>query len=227
MRPVVKIVFVGFFSFVLVYLGIVWVWASAVATEVIPDAMSKAKEITLLQQHHDILIKIEDPTFYEHSGLNLSNGQGLTTITSALAREVFLYGHRLDGVSGAMQSFYRAVFDCCKKVDIGRDVMALVLHKHVAKQQQLNLLVSTAYLGHKDGKGVIGFDHASKAYYDKSLNDLSLQEFAGLVAMVSAPTYYHPLNNPELHALRTARIINIVNGSCEPDGFLDLTYEHC
>src|SRR6187551_1584685 len=100
----IGIVAVGFLLLLFVYLGIVWVWASSVATELVPEAMSKAKVIPLQQQQYDILLKIEDPTFYKHSGLDLSNGQGLTTITSALAREVFLYGHHLGGVSGAMQS---------------------------------------------------------------------------------------------------------------------------
>ncbi len=45
MLDVVKIVLVGFFSLLLVYLGIVWVWASAVAAEVIQESMSKAKEV--------------------------------------------------------------------------------------------------------------------------------------------------------------------------------------
>jgi membrane carboxypeptidase/penicillin-binding protein len=223
----IKITFIGGFLFLFLYLGGVWLWASSASTALIREALLTSREVPLQPQQQNVLLKIEDPVFFEHYGLNLSNGQGLTTITSALARDVFLYGYRLDGISGAMQSFYRSVFDCCKKVDIGRDVMALVLNRHVTKQEQLNLLLSTAYLGRKEGKPIIGFDNAAIAYYDKSLNDLSQQEFAGLVAMVAAPTYYHPINNPEQHALRTSRIIKIANGQCEPDGLLDLTYEHC
>lgn len=223
----IKITLIGIFAFLFLYLGIIWVWASFSSAVLIREALLTSRDVALLPKQQSVLLKIEDPVFFEHYGLNLSNGQGLTTITSALAREVFLYGHRLDGVSGVMQSFYRAVFDCCKKVDIGRDVMALVLNKRVTKQEQLNLLLSTAYLGRKDGKGVIGFDRAAIAYYGKSLGELSLQEFSGLMAMIAAPTYYHPINNPEIHALRTARIIKIANGQCEPDGLLDLTYDHC
>jgi membrane carboxypeptidase/penicillin-binding protein len=223
----IKITFIGIFLILFIYLGGVWLWASSASTTLIRDALSKSREVPLQPQQQAFLLKIEDPAFFEHYGLNLSNGQGLTTITSALARDVFLYGHKLDGIAGAMQSFYRSIFDCCKKVDIGRDVMALVLNQHVSKSIQLNLLLSTAYLGRSAGKPVIGFDNAAVAYYGKSLGDLSMQEFAGLVAMVAAPTYYHPINNPELHALRTARIINVANGQCEPNGLFDLTYEHC
>lgn len=222
-----KIALISMCGFLLLYLGSVWMWASFSSSALIREALLTSRPVTLLPEQQRVLLKIEDPVFFEHYGLNLSNGQGLTTITSALARDVFLYGHRLDGVSGVMQSFYRAVFDCCKKVDIGRDVMALVLNRRVTKQEQLNLLLSTAYMGRKDGKSVIGFDRAAIAYYNKSLGDLSLQEFSGLVAMVAAPTYYHPINNPEIHALRTARIMKIANGQCEPNGLLDLTYEHC
>lgn len=222
-----KIALISVCGFLLLYLGAIWVWASFSSPVLIREALLTSRAVTLLPEQQSVLLKIEDPVFFEHYGLNLSNGQGLTTITSALARDVFLCGHRLDGVSGVMQSFYRAVFDCCKTMDIGRDVMALVLNRQVTKHEQLNLLLSTSYLGRKDGKSVIGFDRAAMVYYNKSLGDLSLQEFSGVVAMVAAPTYYHPINNPEIHAQRTARIINIANGLCEPNGLLDLTYEHC
>lgn len=222
-----KWTFIGIISFLFFYLGTVWIWANAAGSNLLSELHDSSPVVVLKPQHATALIRIEDPTFYEHSGLDISNGQGLTTITSGLAKMVFLGDHQLDGAQGALQSFYRGVFNCCKKIDLGRDVMALVLNSKATKQDQLNLFASSAYLGSKDGKGIIGFENAATAYYDKELSELTEDEFYGLVAMLIAPNYYHPLKNSEIHAERTRRIKAVVNGQCKPNGWRDLIYEHC
>jgi len=223
----IKWTFIGIFSFLILYLATVWIWASSAAPDLLSEISSATPMTALKPQYTAALIKIEDPTFYEHSGLDISNGQGLTTMTSGLAKMVFLGDHQLDGIRGGMQSFYRGVFNCCKKIDFGRDIMALVLNSKTTKQDQLNIFVNKAYLGSKDGKGVVGFEDAAVAYYKKELPELTEDEFYGLLAMLIAPNYYHPLKKPEIHAERTRRVKAVVNGECEPDGWRDLTYEHC
>lgn len=223
----IKWTFIGVLGFVVLYLGIVWLWANSAAPDLLSRVPSSSSQAGLKPHHLDALIKIEDPTFYTHGGLDISNGQGLTTITSAVARTVFLGEHQLDGLKGTMQSFYRGVFNCCKRIDFGRDIMALVLNSHTVKQEQLSLFLSSTYLGSSNGKGVIGIKTAAATYYDKELSQLTDNEFYGLVAMVIAPNDYHPEKNPQLHAQRVKRIKAVVNGQCEPDGWLDLTYEHC
>lgn len=52
-------------------------------------------------------------------------------------------------------------------------------------------------------------------------------EFYGIIAMLLSPDHYHPLKNPEIHAQRTKRVKAVISGKCEPNGWLDLTYEHC
>jgi len=223
----IKRTLLGTFTFLVLYLGIVWIWASSAAPELLEEISRNAPEVALKSQYKAALIKIEDPTFYEHSGLDISNGQGLTTITSGLAKVVFLGDHQLDGVRGGMQSFYRGVFNCCKKIDFGRDIMALVLNSKAAKEDQLDMFLNNAYLGSAGGKGMIGFEDAAAAYYEKELADLTEDEFYGLLAMLIAPNYYHPLKNPIVHAERVKRVKAVLNGQCEPDGWLDLTYDHC
>lgn len=226
-RKYLKVVFFGSLLFSIVYLLMVWLWASVVVDELLMETPSRDQAVQIQPRHLQALIRIEDPTFYEHPGLNLSNGQGVTTITSVVARDVFLQNHDSDGIQGAMQSFYRGVFDCCKRVDLGRDVMSLVLNSHATKQQQLNIFLNGTYLGSADGKAVIGYEAAANTYYRKRLSRLTDEEFYGLVAMTMAPNRYHPVRNAELHAQRVKRIAAVVTGRCEPDGWLDLTYEHC
>ncbi len=219
--------FVGLFLLAAVYLFTVFLWARSAADELLTALPARSQVIPLHPRHLDALIRIEDPTFYRHHGLNLSKGQGLTTLTSVVAREVFLEGHDLDGVQGGLQTFYRGVFECCKRVDLGRDVMALVLDSRATKQQQLNLYLSGTYFGSLEGKAVVGFEAAARAYVGKELSQLTDREFYGLMAMPMAPNRYHPVRHPERHAERARRIEAVATGKCEPDGWLDLTYEAC
>lgn len=222
-----KATFSGLFLFLIVYLAVVLLWAGLVADELLTEASSSAQVMQLHPRHARALLMIEDPTFLVHHGLDISNGQGVTTLTSVIARDLFLGDHRLDGIAGAAQSFYRGVFDCCKKMDLGRDVMALVLDARATKQQQLNIYVNSTYFGSLDGKAVIGFEAAAKAYQGRALSELTDREFYSLMAMPMAPNLYHPVRNPELHAERARRIEAVATGKCEPDGWLDLTYEDC
>lgn len=222
-----KVTLSGLFLFTAVYLLIVFLWASSVAGELLSRAPFPDQVSRLQPRHVQALIKVEDPTFLQHPGLNISKGQGLTTITSVLARDLFLGKHDADGIRGAMQSFYRGVFNCCRKVDFGRDVMALVLDSHVTKQQQLDRYVESTYFGSLDGKSVVGFEAAARAYFGKDLSQLTDTEFYGLMAMPIAPNRYHPVRHPELHAERAKRIEALVTGKCEASSWLDLTYEDC
>lgn len=217
----------GVVSVIGLYLIIVGVWASLSVNELLPKSTTSNEQLSLTEQQIAILLKIEDPRFYDHVGIDLSLGQGLTTITSSLARDIFLSGKDLDGVKGGFQSFYRAVFACCKKFDFGRDVMALVLNKHLSKEDQFQLYISTVYIGQSNGKGVIGLSAAANAYFNKNLSDLSQEEFITLVAMLDAPNYFHPVKGAEQLRSRVSKIKSILSGACKPKGWLDTKYEHC
>ena len=210
----------------LIYLAIVAVWAAAsVDGLLVRQPAAQARPLSPLQL--GILLTIEDPTFFVHPGLGLANGQGMATISSAVARDLFLYDAQLDGVQGQMQRFYRSVFECCKKVDLGRDTMALVLDASASKQQQLAIYVATVYMGRHEGRQVRGLEAAAQAYFGKPLTALGADEMMGLVAMIKAPNEFHPQRNRDAYQLRVARVRAVLTGRCEPDGWLDTTYAHC
>ena len=214
-------------ALLLAYLGVVALWSQAVVDKVVAAYPPEQYAVTLSPDQQSILLKVVDPTFFTHGGVNLANGQGLTTITSSLAREVFLFHTDLPGFNGAMQSFYRAVFNCCKKVDFGRDVMAVVLNGHLDKQRQLALYAQNVYMGRANGKQIKGFTQASEVYLGKPLVQASAAEFAGLVGMVQAPNLYNPLSNRPAYDQRAARVAAVVAGNCVPDGWFDTAFEHC
>lgn len=221
-KIILSIVFI-----VIVYLAIAFVWASLSIEYLLTGETITSEEPMLTQKQKNILLKIEDPTFYEHAGIDISQGQGLTTITSSLARDIFLFREKLPGVKGRLQSFYRGVFNCCKKIDVGRDMMALVLNRNLKKQLQLQFYVSTSYMGASNGKQVIGLPAAAKTYFNKPLSELSDDEFIALVAMLKAPNYFHPEKGAKHLESRISRIKKILAGTCKPDGWFDTEYERC
>jgi len=213
-------------ALVVVYLAIVAGWAAA-SVDTLLARHPATQEAALSPRQLAILLKIEDPTFLTHHGLSLADGQGVATISSAVARELFLYDAPLTGVSGALQRFYRAAFECCKKVDLGRDTMALVLDAHASKERQLALYAATVYMGRHEGRQVRGLEGAAQAYLGKPLAELNDDEMAGLVTMIKGPNEYHPSRNRNAYQLRLARVRAVLAGRCRPDGWLDTSYTHC
>ena len=212
---------------VLAYLASVALWSRAAVEPALAQYPSLPSDTNLSKRQVDILLTVEDPTFFTHHGLSLASGQGFTTITSVVAREVLLSHAHLDGAQGALQSVYRGVFACCKKIDLGRDVMALVLNPRLTKRQQLALYVSQLYMGTDKGRQIYGLGPASLAYLGKPLAQLSDKEFITLVAMIKAPNHFHPIKNPAALALRAARIDALVSGRCKAAGWFDTGYEQC
>jgi membrane peptidoglycan carboxypeptidase len=201
-----------------------WAWASfdeAMAhLRVLPEAQLSPRQI-------QILTLVEDPDFFEHAGVSLGAGQGLATISSALARDVYLSGADLAGVAGVPQRLYRAVFACCKKVDLGRDVMAVVLNARLSKEQQLAAYVSSVYMGRKGLRQLRGLPQAARSYLGKRLDETTDEEFIGLVAMIKGPNQFHPTREPLAYATRVARVHALVAGSCRPAGWFDTSLAHC
>ena len=219
-------VLLALLAVLLVYLAIVAGWAAA-SVDALLARHPATTQAQLSPRQLAILLRIEDPTFSTHHGLSLADGQGVATISSAVARELFLYDGKMKGLQGGLQGFYRGVFECCKKVDLGRDTMALVLDARASKQRQLAIYVATVYMGRHEGRQVRGLEAAAHAYLGKPLAAASDDEMAGLVAMIKAPNEYHPLRNPEAYKLRLARVRAVLAGRCRPDGWLDTTYAHC
>lgn len=213
-------------ALLLVYLAVAASWARLCVDELLAQQPAAA-HAPLSPRQRAILLKIEDPTFDTHPGLSLADGHGVATVSSAVARDLFLYDGRLGGIKGALQGLYRGVFECCKKVDLGRDMMALVLDARVSKERLLAMYVAGVYMGRHEGRQVRGLEQAAQAYLGKPLAALDEGEMAGLVAMIKAPNDYHPVRNRAVYAARLARVRAVLAGPCRPSGWLDTDYAHC
>ncbi|WGS84032.1 transglycosylase domain-containing protein [Methylomonas sp. UP202] len=153
------------------------------------------------------LLAIEDPTFFVHHGVDLyTPGAGMTTISQSLVKLLYFPNGFHKGIAKIRQTLIaRYAFDAL-----------------VPKEEQLELLLNAAYLGHPNGVAIYGFSDAAKVYYHKDFNALSDEEFKLLVAMLAGPDHFVP-GSPEL-AERVTRIGAYLSGEYRPASVLDTEY---
>lgn len=177
--------------------------ARAAQGELPLDALSPARRAMLL--------KVEDPGFLQHRGVDFSTpGQGRTTMTQALVK-IFYFNHFQPGFAKIEQSLIaRFVFDSA-----------------LAKDAQLAAFLNHARFGRRQGRAITGFADAARTYYGREFATLSDRQFLGLVAMLMAPKEFDPLRHPAANAERVRRIEAMLAGRCRPTGLSDVRYEAC
>lgn len=144
------------------------------------------------QQLTDALIATEDRAFYEHHGVSLrgigrallanisgKSMQGGSTITQQLIKNFYLNSER---------TFSRKANEV---------MMALLLEMHYTKEEILLAYLNEINLGQNGNRSVNGFGIAAQFYFNKPLNELSLEQHALLVGIAKGPSYYNPRKHPE------------------------------
>ncbi len=155
----------------------------------------------LPQYAKDAVIVTEDKKFYSHNGIDMkgimrafwalikNNGekkQGASTITQQLARVIFL---------STKKTYERKI----KEIFIARE-----LEKKYTKDQILEFYLNSIYYMN----GYYGLEAASRGYFNKSCNELSLAQIAFLSAIPNNPTVYDPLKNFDNTVKRKNRILD-------------------
>ena len=133
------------------------------------------------------LLAAEDSNFYLHEGVDfiailsavLDNLRGVTrggsTITSQVAKQSFV---------GDEISIRRKVAEA---------VVAAELERRYTKDEILEYYINSIYWG----SGAYGIQSASYEYFDKSVQELTLDEAATLVVIIRSPAYYNPRKYPD------------------------------
>ncbi len=157
------------------------------------------------------LLKVEDPGFYRHHGVDFETpGQGLTTITQSLVKH--LYFERFHpGFAKIEQSL----------------IARFVLDPAMSKPDQLEAYINYSRLGMADGREIVGFGEAARVYYGKDLGALTDREFLSLVAMNMAPATLDPRRHAAANAERVDRIERLLAGACRPRSLFDVAYPDC
>ena len=136
------------------------------------------------------LIATEDERFYSHSGIDwrgtlravfyLGKKGGASTITQQLARQLFV-GIRSQN----------------KKEAILQKVKEWVLSVQLERRYTKNELIAM-YLNIYDfGYNADGVQSAARIYFDKTPQELNLQECAMLVGMLKNSSLYNPIRRPD------------------------------
>ena len=158
----------------------------------------------------DALLKVEDPSFYSHHGVDLMTpGAGYTTITQALVKQLY-FEHFKPGFAKLKQS-----------------LIALVLDRRVDKSTQLRIFVNLVYMGGLGSVDIHGFSDAARFYYGKEFKEMSRDEYLALVAMIIGPDGFSVKEHPEKNAERVRRIKRLLDGQCSPAGNSDVYLEAC
>jgi penicillin-binding protein 1A len=150
------------------------------------------------------IIAIEDRRFYSHHGIdpwgmaramlkNVTAGrmtQGGSTLTQQLAKNLFLSPER---------TLNRKLQEA---------VLAIWLETKFSKDEILQLYMNRVYFG----GGANGIDKASRAFYGKSPEELTIMEAATLAGVLKAPSNYNPAKRPEEARERATLVLrNMVN----------------
>ncbi len=152
-------------------------------------------------------IAIEDRHFFDHHGfdylriakalytniLTKSKSQGASTITQQYAKNLYLD------------------FDKTWERKINEAWLTIRLETHYSKEEILEGYLNTINYG-----GIFGIENASKYYFGKSADDLSLGEAAMLVGIPNRPSEFSPFVDYEASKKRQLTVLK----SMERDGYI-------
>ncbi len=157
----------------------------------------------------DAFISAEDQHFYEHKGLDFKG------IVRAQVSNVgnLLRGRRLEGGSTITQQVAKN-FLLSSEQKIERKMKEWLVTRRIeeayTKDHILELYLNEIYLGNRS----YGVAAAALNYFDKSLDELTIEEAAYLAAIPKGPSNYHPVRNYD----RAVERRNWVIGRLKEDG---------
>lgn len=144
-------------------------------------------------------VATEDARFYSHHGIdpvgilravwvNIARSgvsEGGSTITQQLARNAFLSQDRT------------------LKRKVSEALLALRIEQRYTKQEILEMYMNQIYFG----QGAYGVQAASKVYFGKDVQDLSLAQASILAGLPQSPNYFSPFNDLEASKKRQAIVL--------------------
>jgi penicillin-binding protein 1B len=141
----------------------------------------------------DAVLAIEDRRFFQHSGVNFFR------LAEAAWVDFREGGHRQGGSTLTMQ-ISRGFFLTPEKTirrKLIEMLIAIQLEERFSKKQIFELYANQVYMGQRGSFAITGFGEASRAYFNKDIQNLTLPEAALLAAIIQRPNYLSPYKNPE------------------------------
>lgn len=169
--------------------------------------------------HHvvDAILSVEDQRFEEHHGLdpirivgaliaNLRAGgtvQGGSTLTQQLVKNFFLTPER---------SLRRKLREAA---------LSLIVEARYAKREILECYLNEIYLAQRGGTEVHGVGEASRLYFGKPVQEISVAEAALIAAVIPGPNKISPYKNPDGALARRNLVLELMHQQGRID---DATY---
>lgn len=152
------------------------------------------------EQAKQAMISIEDKKFATHNGVDTM------AILRAVVALVRNKGEIHQGASTITQQLSRMIF-LTNEVSWERKIkemyIAINLEKKYEKYQILEFYLNNSYFAN----GHYGIQAASKSYFNKGVDKLTLSQIAFLCAIPNSPTMYDPIDHPENTIKRRDRIL--------------------
>jgi penicillin-binding protein 1A len=151
----------------------------------------------------EAFIAAEDKNFYDHAGIDI-----FSIIRAAISNISNIMNHRrVEGGSTITQQVVKNfLLSPERSMDrkIKEAILSYMLSKAFTKDQILELYLNQTYLG----KGAHGVAAAALAYFNKSVEELTIAESAVLASLPKAPSKYNPEKNYERATARRNYVIS-------------------
>jgi penicillin-binding protein 1B len=139
----------------------------------------------------DAVVVSEDRRFYHHAGLDFRG------LARALMKDVRA-GGVVEGGSTLTQQTVKNVFLSQKRTvwrKVTEAALAVVMDVRYSKEQILELYLNQIYLGQWGPSSIGGVESASRFYFGKHVQELTLPESALLAGLIPGPNLYSPHRN--------------------------------
>jgi len=164
------------------------------------------------------IVGVEDKRFYQHHGIdpegmaralvnNLTDDggtQGASTITQQYVRNMLLEKGQQEGDPDQVV----AATEKTKERKLREAKYAMALETEMSKDQILTGYLNIAPFG----PTTYGVEAASRLYFSKSANDLTMSEAILLAGLVQSPVEYDPLSHPEAAQDRRDTVAGVLLG---------------
>ncbi len=158
-------------------------------------------------------LSAEDRRFYEHGGVDF---QGIArAVYKAVESKLEGRTRRTEGASTITQQVAKNFLlssDRTIERKVKEAILAIRIERAYSKDRILELYLNEIYLG----MGAYGIAAASMSYFNKELQDLTIEEAAYLAALPKAPNNYHPFRQTKAAVARRNWII----GQMEENGYI-------
>ena len=152
------------------------------------------------------LLATEDIRFHNHSGVDIRS------IMRVLFRNIIGGRRSAGGGSTLSQQLAKNLFPREHNISTARIIIIKLKEWVTAARLERNYTkneIIAMYLNTVDfGSHAFGIKSAAKTYFDTSPDSIKVEEAAVLVGLLKAPTWFHPVRNPERSFLRREVVLN-------------------